>query len=277
MKNKLLLGALALIATINAIVLAGVASNRAGAPDAVLALTERELPQSWRSGRAHENTGIALELQYAYDAYDWFDQSKLHAVGFDADAFQAATARAYGNRKEPLPRKAYAVLEYEGPAWAARLRKKEAEIAGISAGLGAGEYTRQDLERAQRSLEEMRETESRLVPIDVGLDPAALRARYPDASRYLITAAEVRMHIGYSDPKRRGEGHAQGNITRLLTSPIHLPRRFHATLVQATRRQPAILQPPRYTATVRYGTRFEPWVVDLQAINGGDEPQGLDR
>src|SRR5207245_9835380 len=47
MRRAGLLSALALIVVTNAIVLAGVLSNRRGEPDAILTLTERELPLGW--------------------------------------------------------------------------------------------------------------------------------------------------------------------------------------------------------------------------------------
>ncbi len=62
MRKYGLIFAIALLVIVNIVVLAGVGRNRSGAPDAVLELTERELPMSYRGSEDKENTGMSLRL-----------------------------------------------------------------------------------------------------------------------------------------------------------------------------------------------------------------------
>ena len=276
MKNNLLLAALALVAAINTIVLAGVAYNRSGTPDATLQLTERELRQTQNGFGEGENTGIALQLSYVRDDLTWFDAAKLRALGFDPKAYVKRNNNGHHHDgKNPLPRQAYVVLEYDGPAWIERLKQKENELAAFPERIAKGKTTIDAQKRAQQKLDRMRTTASRLIPVDVGASPEALRALYPDRSRYLVTAAEVRMRVNYGQANGGILDTARGTITRLLINPISLPERFHSVLSKATstssvkphnRYYGYNAKPPRYRVTVQYGRRFEPWIVDLQKI-----------
>ncbi len=277
MRRAGLMGALGLVVLINGIVLAGVAWNRAGEPEATLVLTERELPMAWGVFGSHENTGIALSLNQAWAApSDWFDEVKLRELGFEPERYVAPDKAGADWHKQPLPRRAYVVMEFDGPAWAALLQKKEQEVRDMPAQIEAGKRTQQQLEYEQHELERMRNASSRLVAVDVGNDPEALRARYADTHRYLITAAEVRMGYSYS---RGSDGRAekpmmQGYIGEILTGTIHVPARFHAVLNEAIGRVRAnastAYRPdaptPRYQVTLHYGKRYEPWVVSIEPL-----------
>jgi len=271
-RRWLLLAALGLLIIANTIVLLGVAYNRSGTPDAVLQLTERELPLSWSGLGTQDNTGIALRLDYFGGEESWFDAAKLRAIGFDPDAY--AHIDSIDRFKEPQSRRAYAVFEYDGPVWAARVKRAEDKLAALPARIAKGEATNEDLKWAQRELQRLRVAASRLTAVDAGPDPAALRARYPDRKRYLIAAVTVRMHQWYGDRKRGEHGEPRGDISWLLINSINLPARFHATLrhaISATGGKPKPsygygMQPPRYRVTLRYGRRYQPWVVDLQPV-----------
>lgn len=278
MRRAGLMGALGLVVLINGVVLAGVAWNRAGEPEATLVLTERELSMAWGPFRSHENTGVALSLNQAWAASsDWFDEAKLRELGFEPERYLAPDKTAVDWRKQPLPRRAYVVMEFDGPAWAALLQKKEQEIRDMPAQIEAGKQTRQQLEYEQGELERMRNASSRLVAVDVGNDPEALRARYADTRRYLITAAEVHMsYIYQSESGGNGEKPVmRGHIGEILTGTIHVPARFHATLDEAIRKGSAMTshrpgypaeERPHYQVTLYYGRRYEPWVVSIEPL-----------
>ena len=61
-----------LVAATNLIVLAGVAYNRSGAPDAEVTLTEREVALPWRTSEiGEEDTGVSLRLRTAESEFAW--------------------------------------------------------------------------------------------------------------------------------------------------------------------------------------------------------------
>ena len=119
--------AAAVVLVANAFALVGVARNRAGAPEAEVLLTERELPLApW----SDDSTGVFLQLEWQRSLrgsrleMPWFDRAKLESLGFDCSRFEKESRARYGRL---VPRRAYVVLEYDGPASARRLEAVEAE------------------------------------------------------------------------------------------------------------------------------------------------------
>lgn len=283
MRRRWLLAAVALVVVANAVVLARAAYNRSGTPDATLRLTERELPWGWQGPARNENSGWSLRLRYRRFDLAWLDASKLRELGFDPDAPREEGGDGPARfRREPLPRRAFVVLEYDGPAWAALVKEQQERVGTLPDSVAAGTATRQSLEDARRQLEWMRTAESRLVPVDAGTDRRELRVRYPDRSRYLIAAAELRMYLARHREKGEDSVSVRGGIDDLVANPIHLPARFHRALAEATggpAATPAYTrgrfgsqkpQPPRYEVTIRYGRSLAPWVVALQPTGDGE-------
>ena len=273
MRRVGLVSALALVVLVDAAVLAGVVWNRSGSPDAKVTLTERELPLKF--GGPRESTGIALGLVMApaTHAPAWFDEAKLRELGFQPERHPIDGDTRAG--RWPLPRRAYAVLELDGPAWSARLEQEQRTVDALPELIAAGKGTEAQLESARRRLAHLRESASRLIAVDAGPDPDVLRARYPDRARYVISAAEVRMHYGprWSATGARSGPRVQGHIGRILPSSLHVPVQFHPALKEITARSRGTRAgpygdagSPRYRATVHYGARNEPWIVDLQRI-----------
>lgn len=280
MKRRGMIGALALVVIVNGIVLAGVARNRATPPEASLTLTERELPISRSLFESDENSGVAVQLRWGY-AEGWedlFGSDKLRLLGFTSEDVGPGVVDD-SIRKVPLSRYAYAVLEYDGPAWAAVLRRKEKDAAKEMADVAAGKRSRDSLQYTKSQLQYARRSESRLVLIDLGKDPHTLRARYADNHHYLIAPAEV--HVirpgNYESvvlPK--GEAHKIRCNVSILTGTISVPTQFQAILRSIT--GAVVLQPypmstmydqdrlPRYQVTIHAGQRYEPWVVDIAAL-----------
>jgi len=119
------------------------------------------------------------------------------------------------------------------------------------------EYTRQLPRRAYIVLElrESQPTRSRLVPIDAGLDPNDLAARYPNGRTHLITAGVVALQArGGSQVTPVVDGYLVGLDPR----GIHVPTELAERLRQG--RRPGV----RFRLSARYGTRFEPWIVDVR-------------
>ena len=267
----------ALIAVTNAIALGGVAWNRSGTPESVLQLTERELWSPYGYGLDRESGGLQLVLRWrvltddphlmgyegAYNSPDWLDREKLAALGFDvSQPKQRQGRRSYRDRT--LPRGALIVLELNGPTYPkavklARLHaEKEAALAAAPAPKpGAGERAKSAAEALKRE----QTSNSRLFAVDVGLDPVALRAKYPDRNRYAIVTGKVR--AAYDQDKKIWRGY----IAEILNTRVNVPLDLMPPMGSVPRVRPWMGAPkpgPAFHATVAFGNRYEPWLMDVQ-------------
>ena len=263
-----LIAGVALILSVNAVVLAGVAYNRSGDPTSTLQLSEREL----RHGRlsSKENSGVALNLVWrvrhgndAPDA-DWLDQAKLAALGFDV-----ASERAERKYKRWRSKEVLLVLELDGPAYRQALaraqQKADDEEKLRLANPGNKEFERR-AKRAREAAENEARQASRLFVVDAGLDVEALRAQYPDPTRSLIVRGQVRPQRVSRDRKDSLSGH----ISALSVAQINVPLEFQPALKRAA----AIDKAASFSAMVAFGKRLEPWLVALTEKK--DEKQAND-
>ena len=243
-RSQTLAAGLALILAANAVVLAGVAYNRSGEPEAVLKLSQRELPMPGEWGFEGENSAVSLTIAWRVhpgpgsDAYDfgysyggeamWLDRAKLESLGFEV-------LEPDRRDKRQLPRDALLVLEVDGPAYRAALQRAEERAK------------RKPEEWMLRQLKHERETSSRLFVVDAGADLAALRTKYPNRSQYAIVKGKVRLHRA-----SRGKT-AAGFVAGVNVTSVHVPVGMHG----AVRRGGA------YEATVAFGRRLEPWLTTV--------------
>lgn len=261
MKRLLILSALALLMAVNALVLAGVAWNRSGEPEAVLVLTERELRLPWHGIRQGENSGVSLTLARPDQSLDWLDETRLASLGFNIERLLNVAL----GRGESQERDIWAVLEFDGPAHQQRLAEQAERIVMARAGLEEGRTSPVQVQSAETALERMQTADSRLLIIDAGLDAAELRQRYPDRGQYAIVRAQARANIWRSE--RDVPLQVRGWITRIEPGQIHLPRQFHAALEELTpERSRHGVEPPRFSAEVHFGRRYEPWVVGISPL-----------
>jgi hypothetical protein len=256
MKRRGWLVAAAVVIVANAIALSGAAWNRTGQPRATVVLTERELALA---STDPEDSGIALRLDSKLDdAESWLNEEKLEALGFDCSIpTTAETAQQHFARQ--IARQAWAVLEYDGPAYRKWVARRDQEIEELEATAPNPEQ----VEERRRTLEDQKLTSSRLFVVDAGIDPASLRERYPDRRRFIILPAVIDIRFP-AIPTDAGNGEPvrpRGNI-RVLTRQIHvsLP---HVSFFDELTSTPV----PRYRVTLNVGRRYEPWVVAVEPID----------
>jgi hypothetical protein len=185
-------GSMAMVVAANTFVLVGVAIDRSGGVVQKIELTERELP-IW--GASEDNTGIAVRLWQGrvLRADRALNRAKLTELGFDCNVPPEDPSAEWRYRKL-TPRRAFVVLEYDGPAGA----------AGADRG-------------------------SNLAAIDAGRDAAALRSKYPDQNRYLIVPELIRLRLSYDDGKPRS---VVGDLAQSLVAEIHVPQPYARTLAE---------------------------------------------
>jgi Domain of unknown function (DUF4824) len=265
-RHSFALGAALIVAT-NAVALLGVAYNRSGTPESELRLSERELRPPFEWGLQKENSGLSLALVWrAGKPYGstaaWLDREKLSELGFDVA--QPAKTPADRRRYERLRSKeVYLVLELAGPAYQAALdaARGQAEKRGADALAHPGDARlKAQADFSEKQLFHEEHEASRLFVIDAGLDAAALRAKYPDRTKYAILRGRVR-------PIVQGDGaHVGGTVTAVSNDSVNVPLDMRKAFEGVPPR--AYGFGPRYTgpeieATVAFGKRFEGWLVGV--------------
>jgi uncharacterized protein DUF4824 len=282
--------ALALLLLANAVVFLGVIQNRRGEPEAMLTLTERELPAA---AGGQENSGLSLRLvwyppfapgegeDWWSGSLPWLDRERLQALGFDCSV-PPTDPRAEIHYRRALPRVRYAALEFEGPPWQAWLDGERTEIERLRRDVTAGQEAARTLEFRERRFAAAQVSRSRLTLVDLGSDPAALRRQHPDRRRTAIVPAVVRLRLERpwnARTRTPGEPRLRGDIQEILVSEINVPRSLRPPLDTLLRRDerartmrgpgfgaPGEPRPPRYEATLFYGHRLEPWLIGVRPL-----------
>lgn len=279
-RARALLIGLALIVGTNAVVLAGVAYNRSGEPEAVLQLTERELRLRYWSWPDNENSSIDVHLSwrivpvddpthlgYVHGNLHWLQPAQLRELGFDVSGDMQSNEDAQRVSRQPS-RRAWLVLEYDGPAYQASLEQARIALERATslalANAGDDEFERR-LKFAQANMEKEQRFDSRLFVVDVGLDPDALRTRYPDRRQYVVVRGRIGMSVQGPPERQR----PVARIVDLDVDAIRVPYQYRETVEPLTRTPQATFydrREPRFRATVNFGQRFEPWIVDLKPM-----------
>jgi hypothetical protein len=228
--------AFALPVLVTGTTLALVAWNRS-APRGPLALSDREVSLSVSRGSGDDDTRQTLSLQW-HNLFETPTCDRLQAAGVPC------------GRRMDYP--GYAVLELNGPSFAAYIRDVERANAELEQQPGREPW------RQKRDVAALQGEGSRLVLVEFGRDGDALQRKYTDGTRFLILPAT----IGVWPSERRGE--PAGRIAIRSAYGIHLPAHL-AERVMPPQTAPGDDQPGarhRFRILLQYGRRFEPWVVD---------------
>ena len=249
----------ALILISNAVALSGVAYNRSEPKESQLTLTQRELQHSYRNIK--DNSGITLKLnwrvaQIKHEEYvvgrwgmpGWLDKEKLLELGFDVDTL--AVRDEYPSRyKEALPQEALLVMELSDVAYQQALRqaKENMELAQHLLAENPTEEFKRRAKYAENNYADEQHTSSRLFVIDAGQNLDALRARYPDQTRYAIVNGMIRPSVTLD----KGVLKFGGVITELLTDKVYVPLAYRSVFDNDA----------PYDVTIAFGKRLEPWIT----------------
>jgi hypothetical protein len=246
MSRRLLIPLAALLVTIAGLLGCG-AWNR-GEVRQRLTLTERELdlPWQWENAEGDQDVlRLSMEWQRRegpLDERNWLTEDKLRDLGFDL-SIPAGAPEAERHYTRALPRIAWVVLEYDGPAWQEidrrlRLRRSD-DMAGP------------------------RIADRRLVPIDAGVDREALMRHYADMPTLVLPAV---FDVEYLDATTAGGPLVYGRLRSLVTREVTVPRRLRAALANLRRRFPDPAAPslPRFEVDVAVGRLGFPWVTDVR-------------
>ena len=268
MMNRSVLAAGAILVLANGAILMNVARNRAGNPDAIVRLSEREARAFMPP---EEQTELMLVLRLEWQTPlgpngedTWFDRSRLEALGvtgLPADGDTTSGPHWLGGE-----RVGYVVLELAGPAWERRETAEQARRDSARARVDTMAGAMAPGEPAHHAGPPPRASSkfpgSRLIAVDVGPDPAALRAKYPDRSRYLILPANYR--ADFIPPARDSSGavttpsRVTGRITQILPGTLLVPEPLRDSLLGLGAGKPD--STTHYEFTMKVGKRWEAWV-----------------
>jgi len=268
-----LMPALLIVIAANVATLAGVAVNRSGPPEALVALTERELRQPM--GTSERDSARRLDIRvnsWGKPSPSWLTPDKLAALGFDVSARPGQPSRVFHVRH--LPRRVFIVLEYDGAAWQnhlRELRRLDAERAAQMEAVRRGERDIESLtDRWGFDIHAEETQASRLMAIDASIDPAALRTKYPDRSKQIIVPATVRVFEGAGTDGGRLTG-----MVSMATGSVIVPRQWRGVLDSVGPPLPnygVLTAPPRFAVTLAYGARLEPWIMSIEKTDSSSSP-----
>ncbi len=272
--RKLFLLAFILIVVTNLIILSGVFLNRTTGETREITLTQRELNTPYRSFK--ENSGLSLRINWrtlnadsnqihSYDSRRpaWFTVEKLEALGFEIADHPQEADKSRTSYKEPVTKEVYIVLEYKGQAYEHSLKRAEAalkeeeDLLHLSSG---SKRVRKNAEEAQERYKREQVNKSRLFAIDAALDAETLKEKYSDQSQYIIAKGLVKPVYNYQTKR------VNGRIDTLTITNIHVPLEYHQIFntISAKNISKQTIVSPDYTVTLAYGSRYEPWIVDIE-------------
>lgn len=164
------------------------------------------------------------------------------------------------------------VLEFEGKTWENWQAGWVEKIKALDAERAVGEVEQRKLDSKRRQHRWKLESGSRLFTVDAGNDAAALRKRYPDRTKYIITPAKVRLRLIPIDMTTGRKPVLSGYVDLILTNNIHVPLDRQGLLASLKtdvqyfyydgQKEPFS---PRYRVKLNYGRRYEPWVAGVMA------------
>jgi hypothetical protein len=239
-----------LVAAANFVMLVLAQANRSVPVDA-LRLTERELSREVTTDR---DSAIRLRLNYV-NSVSWEasqNEPTMIALGFRCGP---RAGSPMGTGTCGLARRAFAALEYEGPAWREWVARRQEER----------ERARPDPMFQAAYFDSRINSGPRLVMIDASLDPIALRRAHPERN-VLILPATARAWLNTDVLKPSGGAVIAGSVT-LVTWTLVVPARARGTFATIPAPRYGLAGPPRYIVDLRIGGRHEPWIQDVQPID----------
>ncbi len=265
MKKYLLIGLTILIGT-NLAALSGVAYNRMGEATAQLTLTERELSLPYNSSAQKENSGMSLsidwriptgknEIYYPYNSRDIrLTKDELLSLGF----VQADIKEGYWVESREL----YWALEFDGALHKAEIIKAEDkyQTAMMAFKENPNDTSSRKKKEFSESLAREKTTNSRLFFIEASADYELLANKFSGKQNILIVK-------GLAKPYYNNHDQTYSLLLKHLSvRKIMIPLEYVEVLSKLKRIGRQDIVAPRYSVDISWGSRIEPWVVDVKGL-----------
>jgi hypothetical protein len=265
MKKYLLIGLIILMGT-NLVVLSGVAFNRMGEMTTQLTLTERELSLPYNRGIQKENSGISLSIDwrkptranttyYSHNSQDInITKEELLVLGFgqfDGESIDWVESREL-----------FWALEFDGALYDAEVNKAELRYQTSLATYEEkpNETKNQEKKEALHRLSREKKSNSRLFFLEAAKDYESLSTKFSDNKNILIVKGLAKPYYN----------NVQKNYSLLLkhlsVSNITVPLEHIEIFSGLTGLYNNDITPPRYAVDIKWGSRLEPWIVDVQKL-----------
>jgi hypothetical protein len=257
---------MSLVIVTNIVMLASVRVNRTGAPDAIMTLTERELPIE-RTSERDSAQKLRLEQRPFWSEPQemrWLTPEKLATLGVTCR--QPTNHSRVTTESCGLGRRAFVAYEYDGPGWqdvAGALQRRR--DPGLQEARSGDPY----VPASADYLDKWIKFGSRLVPVDASTDSTQLRRAHPDRQRYFIVLAVVQARLMVDRRTNASAGPVVTGTIEPLTTTLIAPARFRDLLLTLG---PSDRVEPRYTVIVAFGRRHEPWILAIDPIDTGATP-----
>lgn len=173
-------------------------------------------------------------------------------------------------------------MEYEGKSWDSWLKSAQNKLQTLTEELESEtrDSKKKLVEQNIKNIKRRINSTSRLFPIDAGLDPSALRQKYPDGSKFMITKGVVDLRYNYFRNRAR-DPFLWGWVKKISVDEINVPsdmRDFFLDLKKGEDGARSLYSSgsylakgePRYQVTLKYGKRYEPWIARAKLLMGKD-------
>jgi len=265
MKKYLLIGLTILIGT-NIVALSGVAYNRVGDATTQLMLTERELSLPYNSSFQKENSGISLAINwrtpsgenesfYRYNSRDIkISKHELLALGFN----QIDVKDNYWQESKEL----YWAFEFNGALHKAEIEKSAEKYQTALATFqeSPNDTNRRNKTEYNKSLAREKTSNSRLFFIEASADYESLAAKFSYQKNILIVKGLAKPYYNRKDK------YYNLKLKHLSVRNVMIPLEYTAVLYNLKSLDRGDVTPPRYVVDINWGSRLEPWIVDVKRL-----------
>lgn len=278
-----MLVAIVALAIVDLAMLASVRLDRSSDDVVFVTLDERELRLVTPDESA---TAVALRFEVqegggrSRQATDfqptWIDQQALVSLGFNCDVWPA-DPRAGSHYRAQLPRPAVVAFDIGTDVWAARLADWSARVRAHAAAEVERAGGGQPAATTEAAIEAGTTRASRLVPIEIAADRAALRGKYRARRSTLLLPVVV--DLAFRDGSGEHErAEVVGWIRSLHPAVVPVPARLRSVFRGLSSSTPpgaralasALPHAPRYDVTLAIGPALRPWVVDARRLRQPD-------
>jgi hypothetical protein len=265
MKKYLLTGLTILIGA-NLVVLGGVAHNRSSEATSHLILTERELTLPYNSGMQKENSGISLSINWRTSSIGEKDYSfyNSNSLKLSKDELSTLGFEEIDKQKNhwSQPLELYWAFEFDGALHHTEIEKAAAKYqeALLAFEGQENEESKHKEKQSRDNLAREKTSNSRLFFIEASANYDLLATKFSGQKNILIVKGLTK--YSYNTNSKNYSLH----LNNLSVANIMVPLEYTGIFSGLSYATSQDIQPPRYTVSIKWGARLEPWVIGTKRL-----------